>query len=213
MFFNLDLQTMILLIPPILLALTLHECAHAFAAWRLGDNTAKMLGRVTLNPLKHLDPIGTLAIFLTGMFGWAKPVPVNPMNFRDPSRSFMLVALAGPLTNLLLAGVFALVFKVVLAFVPVGPAGVGGPAIMEPILMMLVIGVKLNIALAIFNMIPIPPLDGSRVLSHFLPPDKAMAYARMEQYGFMILIVLLMTGFVGSIIGPMISFASNILLF
>lgn len=204
---------MILLIPPILLALTLHECAHAFAAWRLGDNTAKMLGRVTLNPLKHLDPIGTLAIFLTGMFGWAKPVPVNPMNFRDPSRSFMLVALAGPLTNLLLAGVFALVFKVVLAFVPVGPAGVGGPAIMEPILMMLVIGVKLNIALAIFNMIPIPPLDGSRVLSHFLPPDKAMAYARMEQYGFMILIVLLMTGFVGSIIGPMISFASNILLF
>src|SRR4030066_814004 len=102
----------ILTAPPILLALTIHECAHAWVANRLGDPTAKMLGRVTLNPIKHLDPIGTLMLFFSGLFGWAKPVPINPRNFRNMSRSIVLVSLAGPLSNLALAALFAIAYKI-----------------------------------------------------------------------------------------------------
>ncbi len=105
------IQNLLLLIPPMLLALTVHECAHGWVAWKLGDPTAKMLGRVTLNPLKHLDPIGTLAFVLSGMFGWAKPVPVNARNFHDPTKHMMYVSLAGPITNFFLAAVSAIVFR------------------------------------------------------------------------------------------------------
>lgn len=196
------IQRILLLAPPILLALTVHECAHAWVAERMGDNTARMLGRVTLNPLKHLDPLGTLALFLSGMFGWAKPVPVNPRNFRNISKGMMLVALAGPLSNLFLAAVSAGVYQV---FIMVGPRFLAvAPHVYEPLFIMVKMSVILNVSLAVFNMIPVPPLDGSKVLTYLLPPNQAFAFSRIEPYGFMILIALLMTGVVNTLISPIV---------
>ena len=203
------LQRIMLLIPPVLLALSAHECAHGWVAARLGDPTARMLGRVTLNPIKHLDPIGTLAIFLTGLFGWAKPVPVNPRNFRDPTRAMMWVALAGPATNLFLAAVFAGVFKLMVAY---GGAGFASSSVTGPLFVMVWISVRLNVALAIFNMLPLPPLDGSKVLTHLLPTDKAVSFSKLEPYGFVILMVLIMTGVVHEVMSPLILITVKLLI-
>lgn len=203
------LQRIMLLIPPVLLALSAHECAHGWVAGRLGDPTARMLGRVTLNPIKHLDPVGTLAIFLTGLFGWAKPVPVNPRNFRDPTRAMMWVALAGPATNLFLAAVFAGVFKVMVAY---GGAGFASSSVTGPLFLMVWISVRLNVALAIFNMLPLPPLDGSKVLTHLLPTDKAISFSKLEPYGFVILMVLIMTGIVHEVMSPLIMITVKLLI-
>jgi Zn-dependent protease len=208
--FEEHLQTILLLTPSILLALTAHECAHAWVALRLGDPTAMLLGRVTLNPFKHLDPIGTLAFFLTGMFGWAKPVPVNARYFKDPGKSLMLVSLAGPATNIFLAAFFAIIYKIFLA----GGHQIGGPApgIFTPLFKMVEISIWLNVALAVFNLIPIPPLDGSKVLQNLLPPDKALAFSRVEPYGFMLLMVLLMTGIIHKVVYPLVLFTVGLLM-
>lgn len=196
------LQRIILLTPPILLALTVHECAHAWAANRMGDPTARMLGRITLNPIKHLDPLGTLALFLSGMFGWAKPVPINPRNFSNIGRGMMLVALAGPLSNLMLAGFFALVYK---AFFLFGPSLMArAPEVASPVYAMVEISVVINVSLAVFNMIPVPPLDGSKVITYLLPPNKAFAFSKIEPYGFMILLVLIVTGVVHTVVSPVV---------
>src|SRR3990172_5453605 len=155
------LQKILLTAPPILLALTIHECAHAWVAYRLGDPTAKMLGRVSLNPLRHLDPIGTVMLFFSGLFGWAKPVPVNPRNFRNIGRDVMWVSLAGPLSNLALAAVFAVIYKL---FLIAGPSFVHTmPALFRPLFIMVEFSILINISLAVFNMVPVPPLDGSKV--------------------------------------------------
>lgn len=185
-----------------LLALTFHECAHAWVAYRMGDPTAKMLGRVTLNPLKHLDPIGTIALYLTGMFGWAKPVPINPRNFRDVSKGLLWVSLAGPMSNLFLAAVSALIYKA-LIFGGVSLLA-AAPSVYKPVFIMVELSIMINVSLAIFNMVPIPPLDGSKVLMHLLPADKAFAFARFEPYGFMILILLMTTGIINKFISPLI---------
>lgn len=196
------LLNILLIAPPILLALTVHECAHAWTADKMGDPTARMLGRVTLNPIKHLDPIGTIALFFSGLFGWAKPVPVNPRNFRNISRAITLVSLAGPLSNLFLAALSALVFKL---FVILGPQYLSGmPGVYKPLFIMVKLSVELNVSLAVFNMIPIPPLDGSKVLANLLPADKAFAFSRLEPYGFLILIVLIMTGAIGRVFSPIV---------
>ena len=196
--------------PPILFALTVHECAHAWTAYRMGDPTAMMLGRVTLNPLKHLDPVGTLALFLSGMFGWAKPVPINPRNFRNISRGLTLVALAGPLSNLALAAFFAGVYKLLLLGGMTIVSSVG-PAVYKPVFMMVELSVLLNVSLAVFNLIPIPPLDGSRVLSNFIPARQALAYARFEQYGFMVLMLLIVTGVINRIVSPLVYLTAGLL--
>ncbi|MBI3989245.1 MAG: site-2 protease family protein [candidate division NC10 bacterium] len=194
------LAELTIILPPILLALTIHECAHGLIADRLGDPTARLMGRLTLNPLPHLDPIGTLALIFFH-FGWAKPVPVNASNFRNPLRDMMWVAVAGPGANLLLAAVSAFVLRLLV--------GMDLPIYFYK---MLYWSVYINVILAIFNVVPIPPLDGSRVLVGLLPPKQALSYGRMEPYGFIILIVLIYTGIVGRVISPAIAAVTNLLL-
>ncbi|MCL0032618.1 site-2 protease family protein [Peptococcaceae bacterium] len=168
------------LIPAVVIALTFHEYAHAVVAYKLGDPTAKHSGRLTLNPIPHVDPIGMLMLFFVG-FGWAKPVPVNPYNFNKPKRDMVLVSLAGPLSNVILAIAFALLFGVFYAF--------GSQFLIDVVEKI----IWINVVLAVFNMLPIPPLDGSKILAGILPGDSAWLNY-LEQYGFIILIILLLTG-------------------
>lgn len=193
-----------------LLALTVHEAAHAWAALKMGDPTAKMLGRLTLNPLKHLDPIGTLMLFFSGLFGWAKPVPVNPRNFRNIKQGEIIVSIAGPGSNLVLAAIFAVAVRLFSAF------GTGlaltMPGVYKPVLIMMEMGIIINIAMAIFNMVPIPPLDGSRVLGAVLPPRQSYAFSRVEPYGFIILIVLMYTGVFARLFSPVVYLFAGIFL-
>ena len=179
-------QRLILQIPALLLAVTVHEVAHGFVADRLGDPTARRLGRLTLNPLPHIDPLGALAFVLAG-FGWAKPVPVNAHNLKRPMRDMALVAAAGPLSNF------------VLAFVALLALGLLGPYLETPLLADPALGVLryiylFNLGLAIFNLIPLPPLDGGHFLPYFLPRGSWTLLRRLEQYGPLILLVLLMSG-------------------
>ncbi len=177
-----NFQALILSAPAILFGLTIHEFSHGWVAWQLGDPTAKMMGRLTLNPLKHLDPIGTIALFLF-RFGWAKPVPIDPRNFRHPTRDMAISSLAGPAANLLTAAVAGLILRVLILF------HVGGF-----IATLISYFVLFNLILCFFNLLPIPPLDGSRLLYHLLPPDLAAGYARLERYGFIILIGIIFLG-------------------
>ena len=206
---NFDINTLIqqlaIQLPPLLFALTVHELAHGWVAFRLGDPTAKMAGRLTMNPLKHLDPLGVLA-FVIMKIGWAKPVPVDPRYFRNPQKDMLLVALAGPGANVLLALASALLARVLVS-VPVLPLFV-----LQPLVGMLVASVWINIMLAVFNIIPIPPLDGSKVLMGVLPPEAARSFARIEPFGFFILLALFYTGVIGAIILPIIRFSNNLLL-
>ncbi len=212
MFFP-DLRTLTIMAVPLLAAVTVHEVSHGLVAYRLGDPTAKLAGRLTLNPLKHLDPFGTLAFIVTQAIGWAKPVPVNPLNFKDPRRDMMWVALAGPVSNLLLATLFSLGINF-LPYLLYPLSFFGKKAILffgRPLFLMLAIGVQLNIGLAIFNLIPIPPLDGGRILVGLLPRSWAYRYQRIEPYGFIILLLLIFTGVVQKIILPAVIYLSGLL--
>lgn len=202
---------LIILAPPILLALTVHEYAHGYVAYRFGDPTAKSLGRLTLNPLKHLDPLGTLAFFIIKI-GWAKPVPVNPNYFKNPRKDMLWVALAGPAVNFVMAIISALLTKIVwfiAASIPYSPLA---KAILVPVNEVLMASVWINLVLCIFNFLPIPPLDGSKILAGLLPPDLARSYASVERYGFVIIMLLAFTGILSKMILPVIAFARNILL-
>ena len=196
--------------PPLLLALTLHEYAHGYVAYRLGDPTARDAGRLTLNPLSHLDPIGTIAFFFI-KFGWAKPVPVNPYYFKNPRQDMLWVALAGPVTNLLLAVASALLLKAMIAAAVIPYTPMLG-AILVPLYNMLVASVWINLVLCIFNFLPIPPLDGGRILTGLLPEDLARTYASFERYGFIVILLLAFSGVLGTVIFPVIRFANNLLL-
>lgn len=208
---NESILQLIILAPPLLLALTFHEFAHGYVAFRLGDPTAQASGRLTLNPLKHLDPLGTIAFFVFH-FGWAKPVPVNPAYFKDPRRDMLWVALAGPGTNLILAVISALMVKVVVLLAQTIPYSVLGEAILVPLNSTLIASVWINLVLCIFNFLPIPPLDGSRILAGVLPPALARSYASIERYGFVLLIILAATGVLSRLIIPLIDFANSLLL-
>lgn len=199
---------------PILIAITFHEVSHGFVAYKLGDPTAKMLGRLTLNPIAHIDIFGTIIlpvmlIVLTDgrfVFGYAKPVPINPMNFKNPRKDMAISAVAGPVTNILLAVISFLAWKAVLT--PL--AGVSPEAIAEKVLKPLTLifqsGIVINVVLASFNMIPIPPLDGGRVLAGLLPYKQAATLGRIEPFGFIIVLILIYSGIANYIIMPFIVF-------
>ncbi len=169
------------------------------------------MGRLTLNPLSHLDPIGAIA-FLIFRFGWAKPVPVNPIYFKNPLKGMLWVAAAGPVTNLLLAIISSGLYKLLLQFFSNTQVTGITSAIFAPLIAMLYASVWINLVLFIFNLLPVPPLDGSRILTGILPSTMAHSYLQVEKYGFIILIVLMITGVIGKIIGPVINTMSNFLL-
>lgn len=206
-----NLVDLILMAPPLLLALTFHEFAHGYIAWRLGDPTAARQGRLSMNPLRHLDPLGTLAFFLI-KFGWAKPVPVDASYFRDPKQGMLWVALAGPMSNLLLAVFSAVVIKVVMPLaISLHEQGLADTVTL-PLLLMLVNSVWINLLLCIFNLIPVLPLDGGRIVAGFLPDRLYHSFYRYEQLGIVLLLVLSLTGVLGNIIGPVVRAANNLLL-
>lgn len=205
-----DLQRMLLLIPPLLFSLSVHEAAHGYVAYRFGDNTAKMLGRITLNPIKHLDPIGTLMLLFSGLFGWAKPVPVNYRNLRDLRRAVFWISIAGPLSNLALAIVFSLIYRgLEMLYIAQGTTLA---AILVPLGTMVYFAIWMNIGLFVFNMLPLHPLDGSKVLDSFLPPKLSMDYAKLEPYGFVILIGLMLTGVFDKVVRPVVGLIYKLLM-
>jgi Zn-dependent protease len=191
------IQELAVIVPVFLLALTIHEFAHGWIANRLGDPTARLLGRLTLNPLAHLDPIGTLAIVFIH-FGWAKPVPVDYRHLKRPRRDMMLIAAAGPVSNLILAMASAFCFRMI----PWQTAGPDWAWLVVPLGSMLRAGVWVNVVLAVFNCLPIPPLDGSRIVSGLLPARQAISYSRLEPYGFVIIFLLFFTGIMDPVFGP-----------
>lgn len=183
---------MIFRIPALLIALTVHEYAHARVAVTLGDPTPRFMGRLTLNPVSHLDPIGLLMLWLA-QFGWAKPVPINPGNFTDYRKGMLLVSMAGPVSNMLLALLTAFAIAIL-----------GKLQLLHgDWVQVLWLLYSYNIILAVFNLIPIPPLDGSKILASILPARQGEIFDRMEQYGSFILIALVFTGVIGSIIYPL----------
>ena len=196
---------------PAIFGIICHEVAHGWVAYKQGDPTAKMLGRLTLNPLPHIDPMGLLAFVLTSLsgafvFGWAKPVPVNPRYFRNPAKDMMLVALAGPLTNFLLATLFGILLWAVIHVFP--PQQWMHSSSYVFALKTIQTGVIINFGLGWLNLIPIPPLDGSKVVAYFLPPNASYRYLSIERYGFVILLLLLFTGALGLVLGPLVSGSS-----
>ncbi|MBZ5557225.1 MAG: site-2 protease family protein [Acidobacteriia bacterium] len=195
----------------LLFSLTVHETAHAWTANRLGDPTARLLGRISFNPLVHADPIGTIvfpliaAISGAPLIGWAKPVPVSVNRLGHPRRDYMLVAAAGPASNLVLA----LVAAIALRLVTVTPVTLGEPNISAPIASLLSQLRQLNVLLAVFNMIPIPPLDGGNVLSGLLPRNLAGTFNLIRPYGFMLLYALMLTGTLSVLVGPPYTFITS----
>lgn len=185
--FDLDIQTIIARVIVLLIAFTVHELAHALTADYLGDPTPRRMGRITLNPLKHLDPFGTIMLIIAG-FGWAKPVMVNPMNMRgNPRTSMAIVAVAGPLSNIVLAGIAAIFFR--LDLVDLNSLIMGNASGLS-FANLLVQFLYINLALAFFNMLPVPPLDGSKILFAILPAELVYRLRPLEQYGFMLLFLV-----------------------
>jgi Zn-dependent protease len=200
---ELDISTLVIALLVLIFSLTVHEAAHAWSASQLGDDTAKRLGRVSLNPIVHVDPIGTLLLPLIAMvsnapiIGWAKPTPVNVRNLRHPRRDHILVTAAGPASNLAIATAASLALRVL-------PSSAGGSGldVATPLNLIATEALLLNVLLAVFNMLPIPPLDGGQILMALLPPRIAIQLRFLYEYGFLILMGLLLTGVLGYLIGP-----------
>lgn len=203
---NPQIRELILTIPAFLLALTIHEYAHGWVALKRGDTTALEAGRLSLSPLAHCDPIGTflfpILLALSGLpvFGWAKPVPINFNRLYNPKKDLLWVGLAGPAANIIFSFCLAVILKLV------------------PALKVVTLGrfmfyiITINLLLGIFNLIPVPPLDGSRILTSLLPLRQAIAYMQLERYGFLVIFILLWTGIIGKIVFPIVSIITYLLL-
>ena len=205
----------------LLLAISAHEAAHAWMSYKFGDDTARLLGRITLNPVAHTDPIGTLLIPIVGfvfgamtgggrlpLIGWGKPTPVNPLRWRDKDLANIMVSIAGILANLLIATIAFVLIKILfrgelIRSVP--------DSLREPVTLFLEMMLTMNISLAVFNLLPFPPLDGSKILDTFLPDSLRPALAVLEQYGFMLLMVLMYMGFFSAIIRPVLEFVYSLI--
>jgi Zn-dependent protease len=213
--FSALIQTIAIAALPVIFAITLHEAAHGYAARHFGDPTAWQAGRISLNPLRHIDPVGTLLvpglILLTSylaagsamLFGWAKPVPVIFGRLRHPKRDMLWVAAAGPAMNLLMALAWAGIFKLALLIPP--------NMYSEPLAKMSAIGINVNLVLMVLNMLPLLPLDGGRIAVSLLPHALAVKYAQLERWGFPILLLLLFTGILGNIMGPFVALFRNLI--
>jgi len=198
-------QVLLLMIPGLLMAVTIHEVAHGWVADRLGDPTARLAGRLTLDPRPHIDPLGALAFVLAG-FGWARPVPVDARNLRRPVRDMAFVAVAGPLSN------FALAFVGLVLLVLTARLLEGNPYVARPVAGMLRYVYTFNLGLAIFNLIPLPPLDGGHFLPYFFPRRSWPLLARIQQYGPLILLLLVFSGATRYIVGPLFALANALYL-
>ncbi len=210
-----DLQTAVIAIPAIMTAVILHEFAHGWVAYKVGDNTPKEFGRLTLNPIPHIDPFGTILfpaiLILLGspiLFGWAKPVPINPLRFNDLRKGTFLVSIAGITMNVILALVSAMMVRLIKS----GSLDFMGAYILEPLAIFFTYSVLINLVLAFFNAIPIPPLDGSRALMSFFSIKYWETFYRFEIYGFLIITLLIFTGVIGRIIFPPIRYIYTILI-
>ena len=215
------LRMLLVAVVPAMLGIILHEVMHGYVAWRHGDPTARALGRLTLNPIKHIDPVGLLVFVITSIaggfvFGWAKPVPVNMRYFRNPARGMMWTALAGPMTNFALVAIFTALLWSVVHLAPDSfwlEWKAGDEFSPERLFVSsLQAGIMINLGLAWLNLLPIPPLDGSKVLAYFLPQQAAYSFLRLERYGFVILLTLLFTHALDSILTPLIRGSANWLL-
>lgn len=212
---GIDLTEILIVLVVLISSLSVHEAAHAFAADRLGDPTARHLGRLSLNPAVHVDPIGTLLFpliaFMTGvpLIGWAKPVPVDPRYLKHPKRDFALIAAAGPASNLVMAGLGAIVLEI--ARSASGPGDIVGGALTGPLGALFFTFTIVNVLLAVFNMIPVPPLDGGNVLLGVLPPGPSRIVEQLRPYGFLILYALMLTGMLNTMLGPIVGYLRYVL--
>ena len=216
--FSGDIGSIVLAIPALMIAVILHEVAHGYAAYKMGDPTAKEMGRLTLNPIPHIDPFGTIIfpaiLMLVGspiLFGWAKPVPIDPTRFRDLRKGMFIVSIAGILTNFSLAVLFGLTNRLLMKLIPVVPAEMFDTVI-KPLLIFTTQSVGINLILGLFNAIPIPPLDGSRALMSFFSYRYWELFYRYEMYGFLLITVLLFTGVLQQIILPPFYFLYRLIL-
>lgn len=212
---GIDFTQVLIQLAVLIASLSVHEAAHAWAAYRLGDRTAEHLGRLSINPAVHVDPVGTLLFPLIAMLtnlpliGWAKPVPVDPRNLKHPARDFALIAAAGPASNLVMAGIGAIVLQLIPS---VTPGDIPARALTTTLVQMVLQFVYINVLLAVFNMIPVPPLDGGNVLMGVLPRAGARVVEQLRPYGFIILYALMLTGTLSFLLGPVAGFLLNLLL-
>jgi Zn-dependent protease len=203
----------------VLFAITVHEASHGLAALKMGDPTAYQMGRITLNPIRHIDPVGTillpaiLIIMGAPPFGWAKPVPVNPLNLKDPRKDNVIISIAGPASNIGVAVIAFVILKILMNLNPslFYTSGGGLANILSPLITIVYYTIVINVILAIFNLIPIPPLDGSGVVMGLISEEAAQKYEQIRPYGFFILILLIMTGFIGRILGVILGIVNSLI--